>query len=366
MKSDSCIPCLFGFSQKGSELTAPFPFQFSPPQLFRISNKMVKKSKNSTQPDDPEAEEKKRLRSLALSKRLLRRGAPAEAAAPLRPAKSVVKLDGRDVVKRGQRKSRFLFSLPGLLAPLSGGRIGELACLASKNPILYLEFPQGRMKLFGTHVYPKNKYLTLQLTRSSKGVMCEDIFESLIVFSEAWWIGTKEENPDELRLEFPKNLQDGKQEIECDFKGGAGASEEATNDNKLGKDYVEPISPDLDIDKDNNDSAEGSERKMETDRKSVTTETPGRQSSRVSRKSLTYAESSPSDASADTDDDDKQTLAAVLGSKNEGSSKSEQSASTRKSERSTPRKNKSKVIEVEEISSESEELKDDSDEDWAV
>lgn len=103
---------------------------------------MVKKTKNSTQPDDPEAEEKKRLRSLALSKRLLRRGSPAETAAPLRPAKSVVKLDGRDVVKRGQRRSRFLFSFPGLLAPLSGGRIGELACLASKNPILYLEFPQ--------------------------------------------------------------------------------------------------------------------------------------------------------------------------------------------------------------------------------
>lgn len=36
------------------------------------------------------------------------------------------------------------------------------------------------MKLFGTHVYSKNKYLTLQLTRSSKGVMCEDIFESLV------------------------------------------------------------------------------------------------------------------------------------------------------------------------------------------
>lgn len=29
-----------------------------------------------------------------------------------------------------------------------------------------------------------------------------------IVFSEAWWIGTKEENPEELQLEFPQNLQD--------------------------------------------------------------------------------------------------------------------------------------------------------------
>ena len=43
---------------------------------------------------------------------------------------------------------------------------------------------QGRMKLFGTHVYPKNKYLTLQMNRSAKGVVCEDVFESLVsVFS---------------------------------------------------------------------------------------------------------------------------------------------------------------------------------------
>jgi len=40
------------------------------------------------------------------------------------------------------------------------------------------------MKLFGTHVYPKNKYLTLQMNRSAKGVVCEDVFESLVsVFS---------------------------------------------------------------------------------------------------------------------------------------------------------------------------------------
>lgn len=39
---------------------------------------------------------------------------------------------------------------------------------------------QGRMKLLGTHVYPKNKYLTLQMSRSTKGVVCEDVFESLV------------------------------------------------------------------------------------------------------------------------------------------------------------------------------------------
>uniref|UniRef100_A0A2P2LD88 DNA-binding protein RHL1 isoform X3 n=1 Tax=Rhizophora mucronata TaxID=61149 RepID=A0A2P2LD88_RHIMU len=31
-----------------------------------------------------------------------------------------------------------------------------------------------------------------------------DIFQ--IVFSEAWWIGRKEDNPEEARLDFPKEL----------------------------------------------------------------------------------------------------------------------------------------------------------------
>lgn len=36
------------------------------------------------------------------------------------------------------------------------------------------------MKLFGTVVYPKNKYLTLQFSKSSKGVLCEDSFENMV------------------------------------------------------------------------------------------------------------------------------------------------------------------------------------------
>ena len=27
------------------------------------------------------------------------------------------------------------------------------------------------------------------------------------MFSEAWWVGTKEDNPEELKLEFPKEFQ---------------------------------------------------------------------------------------------------------------------------------------------------------------
>uniref|UniRef100_A0A453TD71 DNA-binding protein RHL1 n=1 Tax=Aegilops tauschii subsp. strangulata TaxID=200361 RepID=A0A453TD71_AEGTS len=172
----------------------------------------------------PEAEERKRLRSLAFSKGLLQRGEPAAPRAALPPSGAVARLQGRDIVRpRGQRRGRFLFSFPGLLAPAAaGGRVGELADLGTKNPVLYLEFPQGRMKLLGTHVYPKNKYLTLQMTRSAKGVACEDVFESMIVFSESWWVGTKEENPDELKLEFPKEMQNAAEDV--DFKGGAGAA----------------------------------------------------------------------------------------------------------------------------------------------
>lgn len=39
---------------------------------------------------------------------------------------------------------------------------------------------QGRMKLFGTIMYPKNKYLTLQFSRGGKNVMCEDYFDNMV------------------------------------------------------------------------------------------------------------------------------------------------------------------------------------------
>jgi hypothetical protein len=32
-----------------------------------------------------------------------------------------------------------------------------------------------------------------------------------LVFSEAWWIGTKDENPEEKRLPMPQELQTGDQ-----------------------------------------------------------------------------------------------------------------------------------------------------------
>ncbi|KAE8818636.1 DNA-binding protein RHL1 [Hordeum vulgare] len=233
----------------------------------------------------PEAEKRKRLRSLAFSKGL-QRGEPAAPRAALPPSGAVARLQGRDIVRpRGQRRSRFLFSFPGLLAPAvgAGGRVGELADLGTKNPVLYLEFPQGRMKLLGTHVYPKNKYLTLQMTRSAKGVACEDVFESMIVFSEAWWVGTKEQNPDELKLEFPKKLQNAA----VDFKGGAGAaSGEVVTLNKPRKQAAvprtaEPSTPEFESDADSQDSDVKDEIGTQT-----TSDTPVRKSARTAGKTF--------------------------------------------------------------------------------
>jgi len=244
---------------------------------------MVKKT--SAAPADAEADERRRLRTLAFSNGLLQRGDPPAPRAPLAPSAAVARLQGRDIVRRGgQRKSRFLFSFPGLLAPAaSGGRVGELADLGTKNPVLYLEFPQGRMKLFGTHVYPKNKYLTLQMTRSAKGVVCEDVFESLIVFSEAWWVGTKDHNPEELKLEFPKEFQNDGVAADCDFRGGAGAAIDEATAIKAGKEIAEPRSPNFESD---GDASDDSDQKDGNGTQSTSGAPSVRQSSRNAGKAL--------------------------------------------------------------------------------
>ncbi|KAI4986976.1 hypothetical protein ZWY2020_019606 [Hordeum vulgare] len=199
----------------------------------------------------PEAEERKRLRSLAFSKGLLQRGETAAPRAALPPSGAVALLHGRDIVRpRGQRRSRFLFSFPGLLAPAAGagGRVGELADLGTKNPVLYLEFPQ-------------------------------------IVFFEAWWVGTKEQNPDELKLEFPKELQNAAEDV--DFKGGAGAaSGEVVTVNKPRKQAVvprtaEPSMPEFESDADSEDSDVKDEIGTQT-----TSDTPVRKSARTAGKTF--------------------------------------------------------------------------------
>ncbi|KAK4768482.1 hypothetical protein SAY87_003623 [Trapa incisa] len=233
-----------------------------------------------------ELEERSRLKRLAYSKRILSESA-AKPQAPLGPSKTVLKHHGKDIIKKSQRKNRFLFSFPGLLAPISGGKIGELKDLGTKNPILYLDFPQGQMKLFGTIVYPKNRYLTLQFSRGGKNVMCEDYFDNLVVFSDAWWIGRKEDNPQEAHLEFPKEIIG---HVEHDFKGGvSGSNIDKSIINKNGRNHKEKNSPEIDIKEETSDDDDKLIEPMQV--------TPVRHSERNSGKRFSYVESSPEEDS---------------------------------------------------------------------
>ncbi|XP_028756577.1 DNA-binding protein RHL1-like isoform X2 [Neltuma alba] len=242
---------------------------------------------------NPEAIKRKRLKGLALSKSILSE-TPAKSHVHLEPSKTVVKHHGSDILRKSQRKNRYLFSFPGLIAPTGGGKIGELKDLGTKNPILYLDFPQGQMKLFGTIVYPKNRYLTLQFSRGGKNAMCEDYFDNMIVFSDAWWIGTKDENPEEARLEFPKEFYEG-QPAEYDFKGGAGAAS-AVNQGvpKNRMQCAEKQSPKTPPEDDFSDS--------ENNKKDTEEVVPVRRSERTPRKSYKFADAS-SDESPESSPD---------------------------------------------------------------
>ncbi|XP_045814438.1 DNA-binding protein RHL1-like isoform X1 [Trifolium pratense] len=248
------------------------------------TKKKIRETEEDLDSTTPEAIERKRLKSLAFSNNILTE-TQARTSIHLNPSSIVAKHHGKDIIKKSQRKnSRYLFSFPGLFAPVAGGKIGELKDLGTKNPILYLDFPQGRMKLFGTILYPTNRYLTLQFSRGGKNVTCEDYFDNMIVFSDAWWIGTKDENPEETKLEFPKELSEG-QQAEPDFKGGAGAGAASVVNQGVSKTKVkraEPESPETPLEEDLSDS--------EIDVKDTKELVPVRQSARAAKKSYKFAE----------------------------------------------------------------------------
>uniref|UniRef100_A0A2K1X872 Uncharacterized protein n=1 Tax=Populus trichocarpa TaxID=3694 RepID=A0A2K1X872_POPTR len=173
---------------------------------------MVKSKKteaSNSNRENPDVLERKRLKKLAITN-------------------NIVSDTQVRYIRKSQRKNRYLPSFPGLLAPVNGGgKIGELKDLSSKSPVLYLDFRQ----------------LTLQFSRSGKNVMCEDYFDHMIVFSEAWWIGTKEENPEELKLDFLKELFEEGQEHVVDKSGGTK--------------YVKEESPETELDDDDNKYLKG-------------------------------------------------------------------------------------------------------------
>ncbi|KAL6281793.1 hypothetical protein ACE6H2_018674 [Prunus campanulata] len=248
-----------------------------------------KKKRKDEEDPNPEVTQRKRLKALAFSNNLLSE-VPAKPHAPLAPSNTVVKHHGKDILKKSQRKNRFLFSFPGLLAPIGGGKIGELKDLGTKNPVLYLDFPQGRMKLFGTIVFPKNRYLTMQFPRGGKSVMCEDYFDNMVVFSDAWWIGTQAENPKEAQLDFPKELTEG-QHAEYDFKGGAGSTSANKQSDRKNETTCVEHSPNVNIE--DNVLDDGSKDLMRA--------TPVRHSARTAGKRFNFGNASSGDDSFESD-----------------------------------------------------------------
>eukprot|EP00126_Sphaerothecum_destruens_P009422 Sdes_comp20504_c0_seq1m14985 len=122
------------------------------------------------------------------------------------PSKAVQQCDGRDIIRKGAlRKCKYLFAFPGSMKMSSNGELGQITQLNTPNPLIYFNFPEGRIKFFGSLVYTPQKYITFHCG-SSKGVICEDIFEQLVIFSEFSWVGKAEENPSEKPLPLPENI----------------------------------------------------------------------------------------------------------------------------------------------------------------
>ncbi|GAQ83049.1 hypothetical protein KFL_001340030 [Klebsormidium nitens] len=259
-------------------------------------------------PDDVES---KRLRDRAVSKGSLAR-AKASPADSLSASKAILRCNGKDIVKRGHRKNKYLFSFPGLLAPVAGGQLGELAQLDTKNPVMYFSFPEGRLKLFGTLVYPKNKYLTLHFSKGAGNIACEDCFENMVVFSEYWWIGSKEENPNEERLDMPESLTKRSLHEGVDFSGGAARQPDTTAKAHPEATASKPAEPDPDDQEEEGgtagpdalDSEAEIARTAQDDQKGAAAR---RKSSRTAGRSFRFAEPRTDDElddDADSDSDD--------------------------------------------------------------
>jgi hypothetical protein len=187
---------------------------------------MAPKSKNPstttlTSPQKQLMDDASRLRSKAISTGILSSTKPDHYPC-LRPSRAIVECSGQDIFKRSaHRKAKYLFAFPGRIEALAGGgTIGQLSKLDTLNPELHITFPDrdgksGVLKLKGTLVPTKNKYLTLQCNpalakNSSEGdsgaVICEDVFERMIVFSEAVWVGDLALNPAEIPLSLPATV----------------------------------------------------------------------------------------------------------------------------------------------------------------
>ena len=125
----------------------------------------------------------------------------------LKPSKVLKRSDCKDIHKRSSvKKSRYMTVFPGQLGNLKEGRLGSLAKLDTQNPVMYIEYPGfGRLKLCGTIVRSRaTRYFTLNV-KSKDRLNLEDWFDSMIVFSTCFWVGTAETNRERSRCRFRRS-----------------------------------------------------------------------------------------------------------------------------------------------------------------
>jgi len=94
------------------------------------------------------------------------------------------------------------------------------------------------MKLLGIIVYPRNRYLTLQFSRSGKNVMCEDYFDHMVSFL--------------FLLDIAIDFCFGDKELNVILNVG----QEHVVDKSGGTNYVKEESPETELDDDDDDDDE--------------------------------------------------------------------------------------------------------------
>eukprot|EP00039_Didymoeca_costata_P006966 m.94969 g.94969 ORF g.94969 m.94969 type:complete len:338 (-) comp13471_c0_seq1:1084-2097(-) len=175
----------------------------------------MKKDTSRNVPDFA-ARESKRLRKVALDAEILAKSESLpddiQPHAKLSLSSDLKALDGLPIVRPKASRIRHLLSFPGDFKLNSGvSTIGTLADLDTHNPTFYLQFDQGRVKFLGYRQYLKGRILTLECKANE--LACNDQFDSLIVFSEYYWVGTKLDNPGEKPLPFPTDVLRKLQEV---------------------------------------------------------------------------------------------------------------------------------------------------------
>ena len=221
---------------------------------------------------------------------------PATAEVEMDASEALMKRDGKDVYKKSTaKKARYAMLFPGQLSAIKEGKIGEMREMHTQSPVVYLDFGVGRMKLLGSIVRPTStRYFTLN-AKSKDRMNLEEWFDSVIVFPSWYWIGTREENPEEKPLPMPEALGDLAGAAETDWRASV-AAETSGKPSKETTTAMKGATAATDAKENAANDANGGRR-------------PRRQAATAARKKM-YADDSG--AEEESDDDDGRVMSPVV------------------------------------------------------